>query len=236
MKVVVFSGSPAREKSIGNKFLELVRKNLMEMDSDISMDIYIGSELNIRETDGSGNEFAIGRTLYNDDMTVLENALLASDFIIFLSPVYAHQVSSYMKKFIDRLSYWLHLYRLIGRYGYIISVSSNNGNEFVNDYLRSMMEYLGILVLGETSLETVKIGNDSILESYARFVCNKIIMAKDEVELDIPFSQAQNFLLEKENFMRKVGGFERDYWDKHGYFEMASFKELFLSNMKKRVV
>lgn len=233
MKVFAFSGSPKRDASVGNKFLTMIKKRLKEMDPEIEFNIYIGSEYDIKETDGSGNEFVTGKTLYEDDMQFLEKELQESDFIIFLSPVYAHQVSSYMKKFIDRLSYWLHLYKLVGKYGYIISVSSNNGNEFVNKYLCSMMEYMGLLVLGETSLETTKIETDEVLESYARFVCNKILLNEMEMAIDIPITQEQNFEVQKKNYIKKSGGFERDYWEQNGYFEMKSFEELFRSRLRK---
>lgn len=232
MKVLAFSGRPKREKSVGNKFLNMIKDYLQEVAPEIEFDIYIGSECNIIETDGSGNEFVTGRTLYDDDMLVLEKKFLETDFVILLSPVYAHQVSSYMKKLIDRLSYWLHLYRLAGKYGYIISVSSNNGNEFVNKYLRSMMEYWGLLVVGESSIETTKIDSDRILESYARFVCKKILLVKTEPVIDIPVTQEQTFEVQKNNYLKRSGGFEYNFWKQQGYFEMESFEELFRSKLR----
>lgn len=236
MKVVAFSGSPMRKESIGNKLLIMIQKQLKEINPEIIMDIYIGSELSIGETDGTGKEFVIGKTLFKDDMQLLEKALLESNFVIFLSPVYAHQVSSYMKKFIDRLSYWLHLYKLAGRFGYVVSVSSNNGNALVNEYLRSMMEYFGLLVVGETSLETTKIESDNILKSYARFICNKILMTQNDFEINIPLVQEQNFEIQKDNFLQKIDGFERNFWDKQGYFKFDTFEELFLSRMEQKNV
>lgn len=232
MKVFVFSGSPKRKESVGNKLLNMIKDCLQEADTEIEFNIYIGSECYITETDGSGNEFVTGRTLYNDDMLLLEKKLLESDFVILLSPVYAHQVSSYMKKLIDRLAYWLHLYRLAGKYGYIISVSSNNGNEFVNKYLRSMMEYFGLLVVGESSIETTKIDSDRILESYARFVCKKILSVKAEPIINIPVTQEQIFEAQKNNYLKRSSGFEHDFWKQQGYLEMESFEELFRSKMR----
>lgn len=234
MKILMFSGSPKREKSVGNKLLNMIKDCLHESAPEIEVDIYIGSECNIIETDGSGNEFVSGKTLYNDDMLFLEKKFLESDFIILSSPVYAHQVSSYMKKLIDRLAYWLHLYRLAGKFGYIISISSNNGNEFVNKYLRSMMEYWGILVVGEASIETTKIDSDRILESYARFICKKILSVEMEPVIDVPVTQEQTFEVQKNNYLKREGGFERDFWKQHGYFEMESFEELFRSKLRAK--
>ena len=234
MKVLMFSGSPKREESVGNKFLNMIKDCLHECDPEIEVDIYIGSECNIIETDGSGNEFVTGKTLYNDDMLFLEKKFLESDFIILSSPVYAHQVSSYMKKLIDRLAYWLHLYRLAGKFGYIISISSNNGNEFVNKYLRSMMEYWGLLVVGESSIETTKINSDQILESYARFICKKILSVETESVIDVPVTQEQTFEIQKENYLKRESGFERDFWKQQGYFEMESFEELFRRKLREK--
>lgn len=159
MKVFAFSGNPKRDASVGNKFLTMIKKRLKEMDPEKEFNIFIGSECDIKETDGSGNEL-------------------------------------------------------------------------VNKYLCSMMEYMGLLVLGKTSLETTKIEPDEVLESYVQFVCNKILLNEMAVIVK-PITQEQNFEIQKKNYFKKTGGFVRDYWEQHSYFEMKSYEELFRSRLRK---
>lgn len=235
MKIFVYCGSPKGENSTGYRFIKKVEHYLNEANEIFSMKIFTAGTLEIKESDGEAMEFSNGKTLYEDDMLMLENAMLDSNLIIFISPVYAHNVSTQMKKFLDRIAYWMHLYKLSGRMGYIVSVSSNNGNDYVNDYLKRMMEYLGLYVLGATSIQTTQIGKDEkILDSYARFLSNKIVLSEKLETIEIPHMQEQIFQLQKTKYMEQAQvDFEKNYWIEQGYFDYKSFEELFM-NRKRR--
>jgi multimeric flavodoxin WrbA len=235
LKIFVYSGSPKDESSTGYKFIKKVEKYLNEANFKFSIKIYTADKLNIKESNGEATEFSNGESLYDDDMVMLEKAMLESDLIIFISPVYAHNVSSQMKKFIDRIAYWLHLYKLIGRMGYIVSVSSNNGNDIVNDYLKQMMEYLGLYVLGTTSIQTAHIGkDDKIIDSYARFLSNKILFSENSEMVEIPFSQEKAFQIQKAKYIEQSQvDFEKNYWVKQGFFNYETFEELFMDRMRR---
>ena len=79
-----------------------------------------------------------------DDMHVLKQKLLNSDFFLFGSPVYAHQISGAMKTVIDRLSYWLHLLPLAGKAGIALSTTAATGEMEVLNYLVKIMYPLGL--------------------------------------------------------------------------------------------
>ena len=231
MNVFAFVGSPRGEESTGNLFIKKVEKYVKEANKDASFNIFRADKLNIRESDGSSEEFITGKTRFDDDMQIIEEALLKSDFIIFISPVYAHNISSQTKKLIDRLSYWLHIFRLVGKKGYAISVSYNNGNEFVNSYLTEIMQFFGIYVLGNMSIETGKINdNNNILESYARVLAKKIIMSQETIDIDIPYQQEKMFEHQKKQHLEsKIDSVERKFWEENEYFKYKTFEELFIS-------
>lgn len=232
MKVFAFIGSPRGNESMGYRFVKLIEKELKKIDESSSMIIRRADEVDINDTDGSVMDFVVGQTRYQDDMVTIEKELLESDIIIFVSPVYAHNISSHMKRFIDRLSYWLHIYRLIGKKGYVVSTSSNNGNDMVNDYLTSMMQYLGLYVIGKMSLQSEKIENQSILESFARMAAKNISLGYKTQELDIPYTQAQNFIhFQNEYCSLKNESNEKTYWKEHGYFDVKTFEELYRREM-----
>ncbi|WP_162607350.1 flavodoxin family protein [Clostridium perfringens] len=234
MNVFVYIGSPRGEESMSYKFIKEVEKASKELDSSINFDIFRADKVDIKESDGSSLDFINGQTLFNDDMQIIEESLLKSDFVIMVSPVYAHSISSQTKKLIDRLSYWLHIFRLVGKNGFVISTSCNNGNELVNAYLTEIMQYLGLYVTGELSLETSKINDDNIFQSYVRFLAKKIIMSKSISELDIPSTQEKMFQHQKDLQYNsvKLDSKERRFWEENGYFNYDSFEDLFKSKMK----
>jgi multimeric flavodoxin WrbA len=235
MNIFVYVGSPRGDKSIGYLFAKKVEEYFKLNDIDSSFNIYRDDELNIMESDGSVIDFYNGETMFDDDMKIIEKDLIKSDFVIFISPVYAHNVSSQTKKFIDRLSYWLHIFRLVGKKGFAVSVSYNNGNQFVNDYLTEIMQYLGIYVLGDMSLQTVNLNEDKkIIESYANFLAKKIVLSEEVMEIEIPYQQEKSFELEKEQYLHAIkDSSEKRYWQDNGYLEYNTFKELFLDKMNK---
>ncbi|MBD7916420.1 flavodoxin family protein [Clostridium sp. Sa3CUN1] len=233
MKVFVYIGSPRGEESTGYQFIKKVEEHSKTLRNDIIFDIFSADKLNIKESDGTGKEFITGNTIYDDDMKIIEKSLLSSDFIIFLSPVYAHNISGQAKIFIDRLSYWLHIFRLIGKKGYVVSVSCNNGNDLVNSYLTEVMQFLGIYVLGEMSIETTKINSDDVLNSYARFLAKKIVISQEESDIEIPYTQEKMFEHQKLTHLKsEIYSKEKQFWKENNYFDYNTFEDLFKSRMK----
>ena len=96
------------------------------------------------------------------------------------------------------------------------------------------MQYLGIYVIGEMSLQSEKIDSQKVFESYARMAAKNIFLGYKSTELDIPYTQEQNFI----HFQNEYRNLEKDskekiYWKEHGYFEVESFEELYRREMVK---
>ncbi|MCI6609911.1 MAG: flavodoxin family protein [Ezakiella sp.] len=79
----------------------------------------------------------------DDDMREIKKEMLDSDFIVFTSPVYLHNVNADAKNFIDRIAYWTHILRMTGKNSMAISYADTNGANIVYDYLNKILNYLG---------------------------------------------------------------------------------------------
>lgn len=77
----------------------------------------------------------------------LKEKLVSCDLLVLGTPVYAHAVSANIKLLIERISGWLHIFRLLGKPGVSIVSASNNGFTEVQNYLEFIMESLGLEIV-----------------------------------------------------------------------------------------
>lgn len=160
-----------------------------------------------------------------DRMEELKEALLQSDMIFLISPVYFHQVSGTMKVFIDRLSYWTHLMRLVGKTAVTVSVSSNNGNDYVNFYLNKFMNSVGTIVLSNISL----LLDEDTPEEVEEKITNGIDEAFRRIRMnDLKVNQNQEILFSVmgKRFKKLGQGAEYEFWHEQHYLEYATFQAL----------
>ena len=68
---------------------------------------------------------------------MIREEMLNADGLIFVSPVYAHQVTALMKNFIDRFAYVLHRPCFLDKAALIISTTELTGLEDVLDSTKS---------------------------------------------------------------------------------------------------
>ena len=237
MKVVLLSGS-TRSNSRTNVVRNQIRESLKKKFGDnIHIQCFDQTNLNAGLCLGCNTCFFTGKCVLDqkkgDHIEDLKKALKEADLIYLLSPVYFHQVSGAMKTFIDRLSYWTHLISLTGKVGVTVSVSSNNGNEFVNCYLEKFADNLGLLTISnlsllmdqDTSEEKDKKIEQSTNEVYDFFAGNR----------KVPVSQNQSikFLVYKQKYEDLGVGAEYQYWQNNSYFEYSDFSDLWLSKHNK---
>jgi multimeric flavodoxin WrbA len=83
----------------------------------------------------------------SDGMAGLKQKMFGADVVIMGSPVFAAHVSGDTKHLVDRLSMWLHTMPLIGKYGMVLSTTSNNNGDAVVDYLDRMASLMGLMVV-----------------------------------------------------------------------------------------
>lgn len=78
---------------------------------------------------------------------MIREEMLNADGLIFVSPVYAHQVTALMKNFIDRFAYVLHRPCFLDKAALIISTTELTGLEDVLDYLEFAARLWGFHVV-----------------------------------------------------------------------------------------
>lgn len=128
----------------------LTNRLINKLDNNVSVEIITPYNYPILECQGCCKCFITGECILdgqqNDKGDMMKEKLRSSDIIIFNSPVYAHSVSSDIKKIIDRTSYWLHIFELLGKQAFIMTTTDSNGAEFVNEYLYKMATHYGLVV------------------------------------------------------------------------------------------
>lgn len=168
MNIFVYWGNNLNPDSKSEYFISKLIEDLKQ--SDPNNAIYF------RNPENYQFEFMtnFSQVLNNDgDIYKVMDEMKKSDVIIFISPVFAHNVSAQTKMFIDNLSSWLHTMPLIGKIGLPISISNNNGNQFVDEYLEKILTYFGAATISPISLQVERMEKEA-LDSYSRFIVNQI--------------------------------------------------------------
>ena len=235
-KAIAIGGSPRKQKAVSYQICYSLLKEIKKQIDELEYKIYCLNSLKIIRCKGCMQCFMDGSCPIKDDMNKIKKELLAADLIILASPVYMHNVTGDMKNFIDRLAYWSHLLRLVGKYGIIISVSSTNGNFFVNQYLNTVSDYWGIDIIG--NIEYRENEDLNILEY--RQLINRIVECFRENNILINIEAKEKiFQYYKNKYMDYYKKYTTDevlyitqeakFWHENGYFEYDSFSELFKS-------
>jgi multimeric flavodoxin WrbA len=167
-----------------------------------------------------------------DSMAVLKQKLLNSDFFLFGSPVYAHQISGAMKTVIDRLSYWLHLLPLAGKAGIALSTTAATGEMEVLNYLVKMMYPIGIKPVGAYNANVHLQGRfrqEVDLERRVEKAATTAVRYLSEEKKVSSNPATENMfqtmkLMILSNRLAKPG--EYDYWKENGYLECETYQEL----------
>lgn len=176
------------------------------------------------------NGICIFDNLKDDKGSELKQLLLSADLIIISSPVYAHNVTSDVKLIFDRLSYWLHIFKLLGKPVIILTTTDTNGESFVNDYLTKMFQYMGAVIISNETF----FAYDTQEEIFHKLQSIRSII-KDALEGNIvlessPMQEAMFQQLKYTYLFFPKEHYEYKYWDSHGYFNANSFSELLVKD------
>jgi multimeric flavodoxin WrbA len=157
-KIFAFIGSPMKDKSCTNSFAQqILAAAAARYDGELHYEVVTAGDINLLPCRGCCNCFRTCECVQDslDDMADIRQKMIEADFIIWGSPVYAHQVTGQMKIYIDRISYWFHLLRLAGKEGIILSTSSGSGYMEVLTYLAKLMYNLGMKPIGAYNVYTM---------------------------------------------------------------------------------
>lgn len=232
MNIFVFNGSFRGPVSTGEKIAQIIHEECQKQFQGSQLIYRSGLNSDIKICRGCTKCFYGGQCEIVDDIVRIKEELMNSDIIVLISPVFFHNVSGIMKVFIDRIGSWTHQMRLTGKLGIIVSVSDNNGNLFVNQYMKKIMNYLGIIVVQELSITNENF-DDLSLRKMIRVVIQNIQNTIDFKLLEVDEEQEkiyQNYKILYKNKMLDKS--DIDYFCKNNFFKNKDFLSEFMEKCK----
>ena len=229
MKVFIYYGNIVSTGSKATLFLEELIKQFKSHSTFKQVIVRTPENMDLRFMT-SWNDVLADDTV--GDREIIKKEMLESDLIIIISPVFLHNVSAYTKLFLDNFASWAHTMPLIGKVGIPISLSSNNGNQFVDDYLRKIMNYWGITTMKPMSLELTGLNNNA-MNSYIRFLVENSIEARDNI-LSLDHSMMTEIYHSNWETMMNYNNDhpEKILFDKMGYSNFNSFEKVLENKVK----
>lgn len=230
-KIIAFLGSRKGLKSNTYRFTKLLLDRLLQQYDEIQYEILTPDKYNILPCLSCNNCFINGQCNQDklDDMKIIKEKMVQADLIIFGSPVFAHNISGDMKIFIDRISCWLHIFKLAKKRSITISVSSNNGNIFVNDYLKYILDSLGANNFLDIEITENLFDNKDFIENeintYVNLIYNELnnntfIASKSQEKL---FTSIKSIISEYPKDHN-----EYLYWQNNGLLNCETYQEYLL--------
>lgn len=174
------------------------------------------------------NNFCPTENIISDNAKFVKEVILKSDILIIISPVYSHNVSGDIKNFIDRISYWAHIFRLAGKPIILIASAESNGTSFVLDYLNKVFTAMGGVIIKQSSFLTTNNINfqstiQDIKEGASTILSKRFLFTPNE-------SQERLFQILK----KTIGAYppnhsEHQYWEKENLLYFSTLKDYFKS-------
>lgn len=223
-KLLVINGS----RNYNSKGYKIISKIQKELDACcFEMTLLDPNKLELEFCRGCKKCFDTGKCPLDvkDSGKLLKDSMLEADAIILLSPVYAHNVSGDIKNIIDRLSYWLHLFPLLGKPGIIITTTDTNGHIPVEEYLEHTICLWGIDIIYKENfyntygLQDIEMRINKIVE-----VIEQINFSKTPKFTSYQEAAFQNY---KFAFSLNKETEEYKYWEENGLFCADSLEELY---------
>lgn len=234
MKILAYVGS-RRKKSNTLKATQLLIDKIVSMyDDEVEYEIVMAKDANLELCRGCENCFNKGYCPADkiDHFDELKNKMLNADVIVIATPVYGGTVSGDVKILIDRLSYWLHLFPLLGKIGVPVVTASNNSVLETNMYLKKIMESMGLCVALSVlctvdvppMLENI-IFKEETIPKYAEEIMNYVTGKKKVTSTDYQ-ERCFSHLRQAYDLPDGMEFAEVKYWKDKGYINYSSYAEL----------
>lgn len=152
MKIVYINGSIkgthlSYSRTITNYLIEELKKNL---DEEILTDEIVARNLKIETCEGCRTCMRKGQCHFDDEFPALAEKLTAADVVIFGTGTYVANVSTDLKRLIERMYQMIHKRALTGKLGVLITTSFDaHMGEMNSYYIRNIMRHLGLAVVSE---------------------------------------------------------------------------------------
>jgi multimeric flavodoxin WrbA len=146
-KVLVITGSPRKGDSY--RLTRMIEERVKERGAVNFKYIFL-KDLNLEHCRGcltcmkKSEEFCP----IKDDALKLRDELLGADGVIFVSPVYVHQITALLKNFFDRFAYYMHRPSFHDRCALIVSTTELSGLNETIKYLEFPVRCWGFNLIG----------------------------------------------------------------------------------------
>ncbi|HBI6984652.1 TPA: flavodoxin family protein, partial [Clostridium perfringens] len=235
-KILAIVGSRKGKLSNTYKITKILLERLVNESNDITYKIITTNDYNISNCLSCNNCFKNGVCVQdiNDDMYKIKTMIEESDFIILGSPVFAHNVSGDMKTLIDRLSYWLHIYKLNNKFSGTITSATSNGNSYVNNYLKKILTLMGTHNVFDIEFTTVE---PNLLED-KNFMINELNNYTELIKFHLDKLEFKSNVMQESAFHQlkasiqnyPANNAEHKYWKENKIFECNSYQEYLLKS------
>ncbi len=234
LKIFVLVGSMRGEKSVEFKTI-MNFLQCKEFDNAI-IDYLSVDKVNVENCLGCCKCFNTGICPLDkkDDMGKIKQKLIDADLIIISSPVYLHHVSGATKTLLDRISYWAHIFRLIGKRAVVCSSTEVSGNEYVISYLKKAMTSFGCYVVGELTCYAMQT-KDELNENFNKIIYCLIESIEDPTICRPTTFQNELFYTLKAAYLSESNNYEADYWKENDMFKYYSFEEFSYSKLGNNI-
>lgn len=229
-------GSPRKKDSLA--LVRRIEEQIQAREESSFEYVYLRNE-NFEDCRGCDQCFRKGEAFcpIRDGLNDLRKKIEEADGVIFACPVYAHQVTAPMKKFIDRLSWYFHRPVLFGKFSLIVVTTASTGLHGVIDYLKLIVKGWGLRLLGIIGVNSSWYfeGMKSFSPDYNAKINRKIDKAVTSIMLARTGKQKASpdlFSLAMFLAMReKAKNLECDsaYWESHGWFKARYYHDISLS-------
>ena len=232
-KLLVINGS-RNYNSKGYKIINRIQNKLDLHDFEVTL--LDPNKLELEFCRGCKKCFDTGKCPldFKDSGKLLKDSMLETDIIILLSPVYAHNVSGDIKNIVDRLSYWLHLFPLLGKPGIIITTTDTNGHIPVEDYLEHTICLWGIDIIYKENFYNTYTKQDVEMR------INKIVETIKQIDFfkTPQFTSYQEAAFQNYKFAFSLNKQteEYKYWEENGLFYADSLEELYKIKIEKKEI
>lgn len=232
-KITVYIGSRQGKNSNTYKFTEKILKLTQRKMKSIKYEIITSDQLVINPCTGCKTCFLNGECISDkyDDMGILREKLINSDFVIFASPVYAHNISGDSKIFFDRTSYWMHLMRLHGKGSIVLSTTDTNGQTKAIDYMSYIMHHFGTKLVAKYNCSIAypsQFFNEEWMNNTTELLSDQIIKTlnnpiESDNNLESVFKHLKNLMYKYQEHNIKSG--ELEYWKSSGLINYNTFSD-----------
>ena len=129
-------------------------------------------------------------------MVKIKKIMTESDLIFFITPVYGMNISSIMSKVIERISYWLHDFRLAGKQVVLIVITDRNSGKYVLNYLEFISNSLGLQTIAKMSIKSHQVNNNDFLQRAIKIL---------EEKIRIHYSSSTSYTNKEMEFLFSIG-------------------------------